>query len=192
MDLNALNQAVLRLIENGTKIISFLKDFTSSTTKDVSITYINGDGSESVKTFPNIAKMVDTYNITNDSGIIKDANGNVLVSEVNPVFLGDWQSIGGNYDVRIVRNGNGIVTISGLANGGALENGEVLVLPVGFRPKSGIYQMKTNGKTPYDGCNNVRINADGVMYYYHSEHNGTQRDDVTNWLDVSFTFQAEI
>ena len=66
MDLNALNQSVLRLINNGTKIISFLKDFTVGSAKDVSITYINADGSTSVKTFPNIAKMVAIINGTKD------------------------------------------------------------------------------------------------------------------------------
>jgi len=82
MDLNALNQSVLRLIENGTKIISFLKDFTVGSAGDVSITYINADGSESVRTFPNIAKMVATYNITNDNGVIRDMDGNWLIDKI--------------------------------------------------------------------------------------------------------------
>lgn len=66
MDLNSLNQSVLRLIENGTRIISFLKDFTTGTAGDVSITYINADGSESVKTFSNIAKFTSSV-----SGAVK-------------------------------------------------------------------------------------------------------------------------
>jgi len=71
MDLNALNQSVLRLIENGTKIISFLKDFTVGSAKDVSITYINADGSTSVSTFPNIAKQYATFESWKSSVIRK-------------------------------------------------------------------------------------------------------------------------
>lgn len=89
MDLNALNQSVLNLIKNGTNIISFLKDFTVGSAKDVSITYINADGSESVKSFPNIAKMVAIINGTKDElpfiNLIrnphinqKDADGNYI------------------------------------------------------------------------------------------------------------------
>lgn len=77
MDLNALNQSVLNLIKNGTNIISFLKDFTVGSAKDVSITYVNANGSESVKSFPNIAKMVASYNIKYD-GVIRDMSGNSL------------------------------------------------------------------------------------------------------------------
>ena len=82
MDLNALNQAVLRLIENGTKIISFLKDFTVGSAGDVSITYINADGSESVRTFPNIAKMVESYNIKSVSGTIVEQDGTMLLDRI--------------------------------------------------------------------------------------------------------------
>ena len=67
MDLNVLNQSVLRFIDNGTKIISFLKDFTVGSAKDVSITYINADGSESVRTFANIAKMNATFEAWKES-----------------------------------------------------------------------------------------------------------------------------
>jgi len=75
MDLNQINQNVLNLIKNATNTFSFLKDFTVGSAKNVSMTYVNADGSESVKTFPNIAKMVATYNITNDNGVIKDMSG---------------------------------------------------------------------------------------------------------------------
>ena len=50
--------AIDRLLTNGGRILEFLKDFTIGTSKDVSITYINADGTESISTFKNIAKMV--------------------------------------------------------------------------------------------------------------------------------------
>jgi len=55
-----LSANIERLLTNIWAIISFLREFAVDNTKDVSITYINADGSESVKTFPNIARMVDT------------------------------------------------------------------------------------------------------------------------------------
>ena len=58
MDLNAINLNVNRLLSNIWAVITFLKEFSVDEAKDVSITYINSDGSESVKTFSNIAKMV--------------------------------------------------------------------------------------------------------------------------------------
>ena len=58
MDLNSINQNVLRLINNSSEIISFLKEFAVDGAKDVRITYQNPDGTESTKTFPNIAKQV--------------------------------------------------------------------------------------------------------------------------------------
>lgn len=60
MDLNRLNANVNRLLTNIWAVISFLREFAVDDAKDVSITYVNADGSESVKTFPNIAKMSDT------------------------------------------------------------------------------------------------------------------------------------
>jgi len=53
--------AIDRLLTNGGRILEFLKEFTTSSAKDVSITYINADNSESVKTFPNIAKQLLTF-----------------------------------------------------------------------------------------------------------------------------------
>jgi len=78
MDLNLISANVNRLLTNIWAVISFLREFAVDGAKDVSITYINSDGSESVKTFPNIAKMVSTYNITNDNGKIRDMNGIIL------------------------------------------------------------------------------------------------------------------
>ena len=51
--MNAINI----LITNAGNILKFLKEFTVDSAKDVSITYINADGSESIKTFPNIVKQ---------------------------------------------------------------------------------------------------------------------------------------
>ena len=57
MDMKSINANVNRLLSNIWAIITFLKEFTVADAKDVSITYINEDGSESAKTFPNIEKM---------------------------------------------------------------------------------------------------------------------------------------
>jgi len=46
-----------RLLVNTANYFSFLKEFTVGDAKDVSITHLEADGSESVKTFPNIAKF---------------------------------------------------------------------------------------------------------------------------------------
>ena len=56
MDLNSINANINRLLTNIWAVISFLKEFAVDGAKDVSITYINADGSESVRTLPNIAK----------------------------------------------------------------------------------------------------------------------------------------
>ena len=55
--MNAINI----LITNAGNILKFLKEFTVDSAKDVSITYINADGSESVSTFSNIAKQLITF-----------------------------------------------------------------------------------------------------------------------------------
>lgn len=58
MDLNSINANINRLLTNIWAVISFFKEFAVDGAKDVSITYINADGSESVKTFKNIAKLI--------------------------------------------------------------------------------------------------------------------------------------
>jgi len=90
MDLNSINANINRLLTNIWAVISFLKEFAVNGAKDVSITYINADGSESVKTFPNVAKMVSTMNMTNDNGVIKDLNGNLVTKQllgINTILL---------------------------------------------------------------------------------------------------------
>jgi len=61
MDLNAINTNVNRLLSNIWAIIAFLSAFTVGSAADVTITYLNADGSESVRTFPNVAKF--TYSV---------------------------------------------------------------------------------------------------------------------------------
>lgn len=63
MDLNSINLNVNRLLQNIWAVITFLKEFTIDGAKDVSITYINADGSESVKTFSNLAKQMGDLEI---------------------------------------------------------------------------------------------------------------------------------
>ena len=79
MDLNSINQNVLRLINNSSKIISFLPEYAVDGAKDVSITYENADGTESTKTYPNIAKQVSQISSAVPNAMSKtfyvDANG---------------------------------------------------------------------------------------------------------------------
>jgi len=49
--------AVERLVENGNRIIRFLKDFTTAPANNVSISYLDADGSETDYVFPNLAKF---------------------------------------------------------------------------------------------------------------------------------------
>ena len=109
MDLNALNQSVLRLIENGTNIISFLKDFTIGSAKDVSITYINADGSESVSTFANIAKMsneitywMDNLYNTNNNYSYFDRNSSSIANEKHRILTNSGNSLSNVGDISAI------------------------------------------------------------------------------------------
>jgi len=79
MDLNSINANINRLLTNIWAVISFLKEFAVDGAKNVSITYINADGSESVKTFSNIAKMTADIRATISGEMYKT----VYVDEVN-------------------------------------------------------------------------------------------------------------
>lgn len=52
-----MSTAVDRLVSNGNSIVNFLKEFSSDIPQDVSIGWIEDDGSVSNKTFSNIKKM---------------------------------------------------------------------------------------------------------------------------------------
>lgn len=58
MDLSSVNININRLLTNIWNIVSFFKEFAVDDSKDVSVTYINEDGSESSRTFPNISKQI--------------------------------------------------------------------------------------------------------------------------------------
>ena len=77
--------AVQRLVSNGNSIINFLKKFSSSTPQDVSVDWVNDDGSVDTKAFANIKKFQDSVNMTNDGGIIKDLNGNII-AKLQPII----------------------------------------------------------------------------------------------------------
>jgi nickel-dependent lactate racemase len=85
MDLNLLNANVGRLLTNIWAVISFLREFAVDGAKDVSITYINADGSESVKTFPNIAKQIDSLEIWKNEFMSKHSinDGNIGCTHFN-------------------------------------------------------------------------------------------------------------
>lgn len=86
MNLNEINANVNRLLQNIWAVITFLKEFCVDNAKDVSITYINADGSESVKTFPNIAKMNEEFKSYLTNNIIPSlriGNGGVGTRRLN-------------------------------------------------------------------------------------------------------------
>lgn len=61
MDMKSINANVNRLLSNIWAIITFLKEFTVDGAKDVSITFLNENGTESIKTFPNIEKQKNIF-----------------------------------------------------------------------------------------------------------------------------------
>ena len=79
MDLNLLNANVGRLLTNIWAVISFFKEFAVDGAKDVSIIYINADGSESVKTFPNIAKQISRLETWKNDFLAKNGTNNGLI-----------------------------------------------------------------------------------------------------------------
>ncbi len=60
MNLAELSIQVNRLLANIWAIIAFFKEYLVDPAKDVSITFRNADNTETVNTFPNIAKQVET------------------------------------------------------------------------------------------------------------------------------------
>jgi len=57
-----MSTAVDRLVSNGNAIVNFLKDFSSNTPSDITIGWIEDDGSVIDKTFANIAKFQGIIN----------------------------------------------------------------------------------------------------------------------------------
>ncbi len=57
-----MDTAVDRLVSNGNSIINFLKEFSEDTPKDISIGWIEDDGSVTQKSFANIAKFQGAIN----------------------------------------------------------------------------------------------------------------------------------
>lgn len=108
MDLNNINQNVLNLIKNGTNIISFLKEFTTGSAKDVSIQQIEADGSTTTKSFPNIAKF--TGNV--ESTIKHELSKTVYVDENNGDDSNDGSS---SHPIKNIHN-----AVSFIPNGGKL------------------------------------------------------------------------
>ena len=105
--------AITNLITNSSNIIRFLKEFSVDSAKDVSVSIINADGSESKRTFPNVAKQIagleswkNTF-LTNKE-YLKDTplTGNMIT---NPLFLIDgekslsgWNSGGSGIDMEVM------------------------------------------------------------------------------------------
>jgi hypothetical protein len=72
-----------KLVLNGTNILNFLKNFSSATAQDVSVDWVNDDDTVDTKTFANIKKFQDSVGMTNDAGVIKDLDRNVLKAKSN-------------------------------------------------------------------------------------------------------------
>jgi len=109
MDLNSINQNVLRLINNSSKIISFLPEYAVDGAKDVSITYENADGTESTKTYPNIAKQVSQIS----SAVPNAMSKTFYVDTVNGSDSNDGSS---NHPFASIQKAIDSTPISGFAN----------------------------------------------------------------------------
>jgi hypothetical protein len=64
-----------KLVANGNAILNFLKNFSSDVPQDVSVDWINENGSIDTKTFANIKKFQDSVGMVNDGGVVKDLDG---------------------------------------------------------------------------------------------------------------------
>ena len=181
MDLNSINANINRLLTNIWTVISFLKEFAVDGAKDVSITYINSDGSESVKTFPNISKMWETFNITNDGGVIKDLDGNILAyggdsgwQDLKPFLTNGWVEYSTAYALRYRKIGN-VVFLEGLVKDGTESN--VLILPTGLRPTKTIYFSTA-------GCRNSNVTDDHKALEISSTGNVNPITYSTDWTSI--------
>ena len=78
--------AVQRLVSNGNSIINFLKNFSSSTPQDVSVDWVNDDGSVETKTFANIKKFQDSVDIKNNNNELVSSTGeNLSIHNANNI-----------------------------------------------------------------------------------------------------------
>jgi hypothetical protein len=100
-----------KLVANGNAILNFLKNFSSDVPQDVSVDWINDDGSIDTKTFANIKKFQDSVGMVNDGGVIKDLGGNIVGTACIPLWSGgnnahkqsndtSWHYMNFNYDVH--------------------------------------------------------------------------------------------
>jgi len=87
--------SIERLVANGNNILNFLKEFTVGSAGDVSITYLNDDGSESVKTFPNIAKQMATFEDWKGKAFdFEGSRANSFISKKKIFSLHDIDTVG--------------------------------------------------------------------------------------------------
>lgn len=77
--------AIERLVVNGNNIITLLKDFFSETPKEVTIDWLNNDGTSTTRTFKNARMYHLSINMRNIDGMIVDNEGHELLKGEGPV-----------------------------------------------------------------------------------------------------------
>ena len=70
--------SVERLVANCNSIVNFLREFSSDIPQDISIDWVNDDGSITTKTFSNIRKFQESINILNKNNILKSIDNGEL------------------------------------------------------------------------------------------------------------------
>lgn len=209
MNLNSINANVNRLLTNIWAVILFLKEFAVDGAKDVNIAFVNEDGSESVKIFPNIAKQIaslESWKIdkeiycsacrtTNAEIFQKDKRYGIIGSfSTNRGFLvGNSESLESGKYIIIPKNGKYRISLTVLSYSSNISH-RLYVSSVdknneNFRPL--VFVEPTNGETCNQNANtSVRELKEGDKLFYYqftdgsSEfyHNGGHTEMSINYL----------
>lgn len=184
MDLNSINANVNRLLTNIVALISFLKEFAVDEAKDVSVTYVNADGSESVKTFPNVAKQRENLEEVNtflENGNVdsadkisgKSLNDRVQVGRITPT---EWSYSSSVKETLTGSNGrlyNEIITV---------EKRSIIIASV-----TGHWWSNSSW------CQyGIAINNKGCNYDDKQSTHGYESDNAKRWRRVSFVAIEEV
>jgi len=89
-----------------------------------------------------------------------------------------------------VSRSSSTVTISGSLTGGALANGDIFVLPEGYRPR---IELETTMQNMFNGSmQNVRILTTGEVRYIHTEFIGNQRNNTADNYHINVSFYTNV